>query len=161
LLTQGNVAEMVDNLVRMCGDDCRGIEFEVTETAAIGDLGQTVEILTRLKETGFTLSLDDFGVGYSSLTYLRKLPIDRIKIDRAFIEDITSEDSENHRMIFRSIIDLAHNLGLDVVAEGIETLEQLRFLQASGCDLAQGYYFARPMMPSALEPFISQFKPDW
>ena len=161
LLTQGNVVQMVDKLVRMCGDDCRGIEFEVTETAAIGDLGQTVEILTRLKETGFTLSLDDFGVGYSSLTYLRKLPIDRIKIDRAFIEDITSDDSENHRMIFRSIIDLAHNLGLDVVAEGIETLEQLRFLQASGCDLAQGYYFARPMMPSALESFISQFKPDW
>ena len=161
LLTQEHISQILDELLQDCGADCACIQFEVTETAAIGDLDQTVEILSRLKDVGYTISLDDFGVGYSSLTYLRKLPIDRIKIDRAFIEDITSHDNGNHRMIFRSIVDLAHNLGLEVVAEGIETIEQLHFLQASGCDLAQGYYFAKPMPADALDAFISQFDPIW
>ncbi len=144
LLSDGQVIPLFERLARQSGQTWQGIEIEITETAAVSNFEQTIAVLGRLKELGFSVALDDFGTGYSSLTYLRKLPIDRIKIDRSFLQDITGENN-NQRKIYQSIVTLAHQLGLEVVAEGVETVEQLLILKAIGCDLAQGYYLSRPL----------------
>ncbi|MDD2458243.1 MAG: bifunctional diguanylate cyclase/phosphodiesterase [Eubacteriales bacterium] len=143
LLSDGQVIPLFERLARQSGRTWQGIEIEITETAAVSNFEQTIAVLGRLKELGFSIALDDFGTGYSSLTYLRKLPIDRIKIDRSFLRDIIGD--HNHRTIYQSIVTLAHQLGLEVVAEGVETVEQLLMLKAIGCDFAQGYYLSRPL----------------
>ncbi len=119
------------------------IEFEITETAAIDNLEKTIELISHLKESGISISLDDFGIGYSSLTYLQKLPIDVLKIDRKFIMNVQCENEEE--FIFKTVVDLAHSLGLKVVAEGIETKEQLAFIKKHHCDIAQGFYLYKPL----------------
>jgi len=143
LLSDGQVIPLFERLARQNGRTWQGIEIEITETAAVSNFEQTITVLGRLKELGFSIALDDFGTGYSSLAYLRKLPIDRIKIDRSFLRDITGDD--NQRTIYQSIVTLAHQVGLEVVAEGVETAEQLLMLKTIGCDLAQGYYLSRPL----------------
>ncbi|WP_017925454.1 EAL domain-containing protein [Thioalkalivibrio sp. HL-Eb18] len=116
------------------------LEIEITETVAMADVDLTREQLARLKTLGVRVSLDDFGTGYSSLAYLKSLPIDKIKIDRSFIQDIGQDrDAE---MILRSVMGLGHSLHLKLVAEGVETAEQLAFLQQEGCDLYQGWLFS-------------------
>jgi EAL domain-containing protein (putative c-di-GMP-specific phosphodiesterase class I) len=100
-------------------------------------------LLRELKGLGVTLALDDFGTGYSSLSYLRRFPFDILKIDRSFIRDLTTDPDDAELTL--SIISMAHSLRLQVVAEGVETLEQLQFLQAHGCDLIQGFYFSKPL----------------
>ena len=119
------------------------LEFELTESSLMQHASQTVGLLQRLKALGISISIDDFGTGYSSLAYLRRFPVDTIKIDQSFIRDITV-DAED-AAITVAIISLAHSLKLKVVAEGVETREQLDFLRAQNCDQAQGYYLARPM----------------
>ncbi len=118
------------------------VELEITETALLINAGQTLETLYRLHEKGFRIALDDFGTGYSSLHYLRTLPIDMVKLDRSFIRSV--ETVEKDRVIVSSIIDLAHRMGLTVVAEGVETPAQDRLLRELGCDLMQGYFYGRP-----------------
>jgi len=104
---------------------------------------EAVRTLSHLKSLGVRLSIDDFGTGYSSLAYLRRFPLDTLKIDRSFVNDVTTHaDVAN---ITRAVIDMSHNLGLKVVAEGVETEAQLAFLDAAGCGEMQGYYFSRPM----------------
>jgi EAL domain-containing protein (putative c-di-GMP-specific phosphodiesterase class I) len=105
------------------------------------DSGQTLDTLHRIRGLGVRLSIDDFGTGYSSMPFLRELPIDEVKLDRRFVADLESGDE----VVARSVIDLGHNLGLHVVAEGVESAAALERLQGLGCDSAQGYHLGRPM----------------
>ena len=119
------------------------LELEITETALIENIDQAVGILQRLRETGVRISIDDFGTGLASLSYLKRLPIDQLKIDISFIRDVMHDPSD--AQIVKAIINLGHSLDLEVVAEGVEDVAQRDFLVASGCDLMQGYLFAHPM----------------
>lgn len=128
--------------------DPRLLDLEITETMTM-DVEYTIETLRRLHELGVQISIDDFGTGYSSLNYLKKFSIDRLKIDQTFVRDILSDS--NDADIVGTIIAMAHNLGLEVVAEGVETKEQLRFLQYQKCNEVQGYYFSEPIPPEEIE----------
>ena len=125
------------------------LEFELTESAVMGDAEHSVDMLARLKHLGVRVSVDDFGTGYSSLAYLRRFPLDAVKIDGAFIRDVTTNADD--AAITLAIIGMAHRLNLQVIAECVETAEQLEFLRENGCDQAQGYYIARPMPVQELE----------
>ena len=134
--------------------------LEITESAVVADPRRTEAVLERLSEMSVRLSVDDFGTGYSSLTYLTRLPIDEIKIDRSFVTNMSS--SPGNEVIVRSTIDLARNLGHQVVAEGVETAEVLKRLEALGCHLAQGYYVSRPLPIDELDAWLvaSDKRPD-
>ncbi len=119
---------------------------------------EAIEILAALKKLGVRLSVDDFGTGYSSLNYLRRLPIDTLKIDRSFVQDIDSEDDEEG-ILAQAIISLGHSLKLKVIAEGVETAEELKFLRACGCDEVQGYYFSKPVAPAAFAQMLTEACP--
>ncbi len=145
-----NDAAFADRLKSKC--DILGIApetiiLELTETAAMNDSVTAMDILTRLRIKGFRLAIDDFGSGYSSLVQLQMLPFSELKIDRAFVRDC--DHSRQSRVIVKTMIDLAHNLDLTCVAEGVETEAQLALLQELGCDMAQGYLIAKPMLPMA------------
>ena len=128
------------------------VVIEITETAVMTDINKAVEALMEFKKLGITIALDDFGTGYSSLTYLQKLPIDILKIDREFVKNIINTDEESY--IFKSIVELAHNMRLEVLAEGVETKEQEGFIMKNGCDVGQGYYFSKPITSSEIESLI-------
>ncbi|HWA41870.1 MAG TPA: EAL domain-containing response regulator [Hypericibacter adhaerens] len=129
------------------------ITFELTETAAMQDPLTLLDVLTRLRLKGFRLAIDDFGTGYSSLAQLRRLPFSEMKVDLSFVSTmLTSRDSE---IIVRTIIDMAHNLGLRTVAEGVENAATLDHLVKLSCDLAQGYHIARPMPADQFAPFLT------
>lgn len=119
------------------------IELELTESAVMHDTRQFIAMLSELSDLGVQISLDDFGTGYSSLSYLKRLPVDRLKVDRSFVQDIATDADD--ATIVRTIIALGHNLGVKVVAEGVENQQQLEFLRENACDELQGYYFAKPM----------------
>ena len=120
------------------------LELELTETAIMQDVSKSSAQLRRLRESGVTVSIDDFGTGYSSLSYLQRLPVDAIKIDQSFVRDLSTDCSGSLKMI-HAIVDLGHDLHLRVVAEGVETEEQLHHVRSAGCDLAQGFLFDRPL----------------
>ncbi len=128
------------------------LELELTESIVMSQAEETVAILGRLHTLGVRLSIDDFGTGYSSLSYLKRFPVQTLKIDRSFIHDVASE--ANDAAIVRGIIGLAHSLGLNVIAEGVETRAQLDFLHELGCEQAQGYYFCRPLPPDEIEQIL-------
>jgi EAL domain-containing protein (putative c-di-GMP-specific phosphodiesterase class I) len=119
------------------------LRLEVTESAVMSDAARCTDVLQRLHELGVRLSIDDFGTGYSSMVHLRRLPVDELKIDRSFVLGMTTMPQD--AVLVRTAIDLGHNLGLTVVAEGVEGLEHADALRDLGCDVAQGYHFARPM----------------
>lgn len=123
--------------------DPKKLELEITETLLMENMNVGLEVINSIKALGVGIAIDDFGTGYSSLSYLKKLPVDTLKIDREFIKDIP--DSESDMQISSVIIFLAKQLGFKVVAEGVETSEQLVFLKANKCDLAQGFYFSKPI----------------
>ncbi|HBV66883.1 MAG TPA: diguanylate cyclase, partial [Clostridiales bacterium] len=118
------------------------LELEITESMLWNSSKDNIEILKRLKQLGISIALDDFGTGYSSLNYLTILPIDILKIDKSFVDKAIERETENR--VIRSIIELAHNLNMKVVCEGVETAGQKRVLEEMKCDYIQGYYFARP-----------------
>lgn len=130
------------------------IILEVTETSALSDPTTSLDLLTRLRFKGFRLSIDDFGVGYSSIAQLVRLPFSELKVDKSFV--INAASSAEARTVVRAIIGLAHNLGLEVTAEGVEDETTLSFLRESGCDLAQGYHIARPMFPADVERWVDR-----
>jgi len=132
--------------------------LELTE-GATQPLVKLMDTLTRFRIKGIGLAIDDFGVGYSTLMQLRQLPFTELKIDRFFVDDApTSKDSE---LIVKSIIDLAHGLGLTVTAEGIETAEQMILLRDLGCDVAQGFFVARPLEPDKVQDWIVEWRERW
>ncbi|HZH93664.1 MAG TPA: EAL domain-containing protein, partial [Tissierellaceae bacterium] len=143
--------EKIQRYISDCSSHGR-IVFEITETAIISDLEVSLESLKQIHDMGIRLALDDFGTGFSSLTYLQKLPVDIIKLDKDFIWEIGKD--EGKEFIIKAVIDLAHNLGMTVVAEGVETREQLEFLKGADCDYAQGYYFYKPTTAGAIEGLL-------
>jgi len=128
------------------------LEFEITESAMMADTMRAHLVLKRFNELGIKIAVDDFGVGFSSLAYLKRLPVQVLKIDKSFIQNICSD--ENDQSIVRSTIEMAHNLGLNVVAEGVETNETLNLLCELGCDVAQGYLFSKPLPPEMFVKWI-------
>lgn len=145
-----NFIPQVKQTIKETHADPHQLEFEITESTALSNLDLTLNIINRLKKIGISFSLDDFGTGYSSLSYLRKLPVDDLKIDKSFL-DSTSESS-HEKEIVHTMIELAHILGIKVIAEGVEDESQKAFLKANLCDVVQGYYYSRPVPPEqALE----------
>jgi EAL domain-containing protein (putative c-di-GMP-specific phosphodiesterase class I) len=116
------------------------------------------ETLIALHRQGVGLAIDDFGTGYSSLSYLRSVPVDRIKIDRSFVKDVTA--SEDAAVIASTIVNLAHSLRLEVVAEGVETAEQARFIRNTGCAFGQGYYWGRPASPAVIRDLLGRVRTE-
>jgi len=142
-LARGDVVDLVSRILQETELDARYLELEITESVMATDGDKSFAMLTELRALGVKISLDDFGTGYSSLSYLKRFPVDTLKIDQSFVRDIaTSQDSA---AIVKAIISLGHNLNLNVLAEGIETAEQSRFLQQNGCDEGQGYLMSRPV----------------
>ena len=129
------------------------IELEITEGAVMDNVAQAIDMMKALHDAGFQLAMDDFGTGYSSLSYLKRFPIQKVKIDRSFITDLENDDDS--KSIATAIIQMSHSLGLDVLAEGVETEAQLQYLQGEKCDYVQGYYTGRPMPASQ---FIEKFR---
>lgn len=154
MLTFKSLAENTGSVLEIYEIEDNGIEFEVTETSVIGEVDKSIYILNQLKNLNMTIALDDFGTGYSSLTYLKELPIDLLKIDRKFVSDIGKSEKESS--ILKYIIELAHTLDLKVLAEGVETKEQLDFLKENNCDFVQGYYFYKPMTASEIEKLFNK-----
>jgi len=140
---QENFVQIVADVLAETGLEARYLEIELTESAVMHDAEQFIAMLGELNDLGVQISLDDFGTGYSSLSYLKRLPVDRLKVDRSFVQDIATDVDD--ATIVRTIIALGHNLGLKVVAEGVETEQQLEFLRSNHCDELQGYYFATPL----------------
>jgi len=125
--------------------------LELTESMLIGDHMSVTQQLKNMCAVGVALAIDDFGKGYSSLDYLRRLPISILKIDRAFVADIGTEQDDSGRAIVNSIVNLAHHMGMHVVAEGVETVPQRDFLHSVGCDMIQGFFYSEPLPPVLFE----------
>ncbi|OAA91091.1 putative bifunctional diguanylate cyclase/phosphodiesterase [Clostridium ljungdahlii] len=125
------------------------IEFEVTETTIVKNFDEAVNNINKIRANGIKISLDDFGTGYSSLNYLKNMPIDIIKIDKSFVDDITSNEASV--VMINTIISLSHYFGYEVVAEGVEEIEQIKYLKSLGCDIFQGYYYGKPMEDTNFE----------
>ena len=146
--------EFVDQLKQILldtGANPEKLKFEITESLAMQNIEHTIETMNQLRQLGICFSIDDFGTGYSSLNYLHRLPIDELKIDQSFVRNISS--SSDNAVIVDTIIVMAQKLNLEIVAEGIETSEELEYLKARDCDHFQGYYFSRPV---PYDQFISK-----
>ena len=144
----------VESTLRKFGVAAEYLGLEITEGTVMGDPNKAVAVLRRLKDIGVSISLDDFGTGYSSLSYLKRFPIDVLKIDKSFVDDVTTNTAD--AAIALSVISLAHNLNMRVIAEGVETREQVQFLTERGCDEMQGYYFSRPVNAEAFTALLRE-----
>jgi diguanylate cyclase (GGDEF)-like protein/PAS domain S-box-containing protein len=147
-----DLVETVADVLRRTGYDPTHLKLELTESMMMQDVERTIQRLHELKALSIQLSIDDFGTGYSSLAYLRRFPISVLKVDKSFIHRLGMDPQDD--AIARSIVTLASDLGMQVVAEGIETVEQLTFLRALTCDFGQGYYFSRPLPAAQAEAFV-------
>jgi diguanylate cyclase (GGDEF)-like protein/PAS domain S-box-containing protein len=154
---QESLVETVAEVLQTTGLEPRYLELEVTESMVMHDAPQLVAMLDELKDLGVKIAVDDFGTGYSSLSYLKRFPVDRLKVDRSFVEHMTTEADD--ATIVRAIIALGHNLGLKVVAEGVETAQQARALRAYQCDEAQGFLFARPVSARDIPRLVTKSRP--
>lgn len=143
----------VAGLLRAHGLQPAELTLELTESTMLDTGSGTLEVIQQMHAQGVRLSLDDFGTGYSSLSYLHRLPIDELKLDKSFVRDLT--DHPAAQALINTVLRIGDSLSLTVVAEGVETQAQFDFLSARGCDVAQGYLFARPLAPAALERWIS------
>lgn len=149
---QGNLVNVMKRVIQETGIDPNYLELEITEGMAMIDHSYTNKKLKQLKTLGVKISLDDFGTGYSSLNYLKSFPIDKLKIDKSFVNEI--EVDKVNEMMVSTIITMAHHLNLRVIAEGVENESQLNFLKQENCDEVQGYYFGKPMVASELEEWL-------
>ena len=155
--------EQIVGLLRDTGVPPANLELEITESSIMGDPQRVITTLNNIRAFGVRFTIDDFGTGYSSFSYLTKLPVKSIKIDKSFVLGLGTD--RDNALIVRSIIDLSHNLGLKVVAEGVETVTARDMLKSFGCDEAQGYYYSRPQLPDIMTHFLSEpplgLKPNW
>jgi EAL domain-containing protein (putative c-di-GMP-specific phosphodiesterase class I) len=147
----------VTSAIRTAGVAPHKLKLELTESLLVEEFDVTVAKMASLKEMGVCLALDDFGMGYSSLSYLKRLPLDELKIDREFVKDLLTD--ANDAAIARTIIGLAQSLGLGVIAEGVETQEQRAFLAQQGCYEYQGFLFSKPLPIEELEEFMDSLEP--
>lgn len=148
----GDLVELISNILRETNLDPKWLEIEITESVAMDDFEFTSDTLKKLQEIGIRVSLDDFGTGYSSLNYLKRLPINTVKIDKSFVHDLTKDSNEE--AIAEAVIVLAHKMKLNVIAEGVETREELAILKAYNCDIAQGYLFSKPIPVDEVEELL-------
>lgn len=155
-MQRDNIVEVTRQTLKDAGLSPHLLELEVTESAMMKDMDHTIQILHQLNELGIELAIDDFGTGYSSLSYLKKFPIHRLKVDRSFI--MNAPDDKDDASITKTIINLGHSLGLKVIAEGVETIEQVNFLTENGCDEFQGYYFSKPLAPADFYSFMRSYR---
>jgi EAL domain-containing protein (putative c-di-GMP-specific phosphodiesterase class I) len=144
---QPNIAEEVAEVLRETGLSPSCLVLEITESVMMDDARSSVDALRKLKDLGVRIAVDDFGTGYSSLSYLKRFPVDYLKIDRSFINGL-SEDIEDAAIV-QAVVTLAQTLGLQTVAEGVETTQQVSYLRALGCTLVQGYCFSKPLVSEA------------
>ncbi|MCS5712406.1 EAL domain-containing protein [Candidatus Berkiella aquae] len=151
-----NIVEIVRNIMNETQTTNEWLSLELTESALVQDKDKAVEVMHGFKSLGLELALDDFGTGYSSLSYLAQFPIDKIKIDRSFV--VIIEDESTDYTVTKGIIDLGHSMKLKIIAEGVETKAQLKFMQRHDCDMIQGYIFSKPL---SSEEFVKLFKVDW
>jgi diguanylate cyclase (GGDEF)-like protein len=151
-LMDPNFVGVVQRVLQKTGMEPQYLELEITESVFIESFHQIISVMRELKNYGLRLSLDNFGIGYSSLNYLRSLPIDTIKIDRSFIRDLRTDELQ----FVGDIISIGHNLGVPVIAEGVEDDQQLAYLLAHACDYAQGYYFQQPMEAESLRRILKE-----
>jgi len=147
-----NLVHHLTETVRSFGLEPGNIGVEITESAIIKDISSAIQNLKKLRNLGFSVSMDDFGMGYSSLSYLAKLPINILKIDRSFIVDLPSD--QNYNAIAKAIVFMAHEMGIEVIAEGVETEAQLDYLRSIGCDQIQGYIYSHPLPESKIEELL-------
>ena len=150
---------MVEGILSDTGLAAQHLELEVTEGVLIDDIVETSEKLQQLHGMGISLSIDDFGTGYSSMNYLRRLPFDFLKIDRSFVTDITSNSDDG--AIAAAIITMAHSIGLRVVAEGVENMDQLKYLNGLGCDVIQGYLCSPPVPTAEFASIEKETSSNW
>ncbi|MGH3072797.1 MAG: putative bifunctional diguanylate cyclase/phosphodiesterase [Gaiellaceae bacterium] len=154
-----SLPEEVAGILERAGIDPRRLEVEITESVIMADALRVRDVVTRLKEIGVSIAIDDFGTGFSSLTYLKTLPVDVVKVDRSFVMGMLTDESD--RAIVRATTDLGHSLGLRVTAEGVESQEVWEELVRAGCDVAQGYHIARPVagidLPGAVEAWNERY----
>ncbi|MGP6430915.1 putative bifunctional diguanylate cyclase/phosphodiesterase [Pseudomonas paraglycinae] len=153
-LAREELANEIEHALRSAGVAPERLELEVTENALMGNIANTLVLLRQIRALGVSLSIDDFGTGYSSLAYLKRLPLNTLKVDRSFILDIPKASADME--IVQAIIVMAHTLHLQVVTEGVESLEQYEFLERSGCDFIQGYLLSRPVPLAELRPVLEE-----
>lgn len=150
--------DTIRRVINQSGVDPQLIEFEITESMLMDDANGSIVRMKELSQLGCTISIDDFGTGYSSLNYLKRFPVDVLKVDRSFVKDLTS--SEDDALIVKAIVTLAHNLDLEVVAEGVEEIEHLTYLRQLECDIIQGYLVSKPVAPDQVEMFFGDWNID-
>ena len=154
---QARLPEWVSQILDEVGLPPHCLELELTEGVAMENPLAAIAVINDLHERGIRLAIDDFGTGYSSLSYLKRFKVSRLKIDQSFVRDI-ARDPEDEAIV-EAIIGLSKSLGLQTIAEGVETAEQLAFLRAKGCHEAQGYYFAKPLPAADFEAFVRDYRP--
>jgi EAL domain-containing protein (putative c-di-GMP-specific phosphodiesterase class I) len=152
--SQRNLPEMLKDVLGDIGVDPKNLKIEITESALIENSNNIIDILTEIRAMGIKLCIDDFGTGYSSLSYLHQFPCDALKIDRSFLENADSDFEKLE--ILQSVVRLAWNLGLEVVAEGIETQQHLARIRALSCESGQGFLFSRPLAVNDAKKLIRQ-----
>jgi len=146
--------DQIADLLRDTGVPPANLELEITESSIMGDPQRVITTLNNIRSLGVQFAIDDFGTGYSSFAYLTKLPVKSIKIDKSFV--LTIDKDRDNAVIVRSIIDLSHNLGLKVIAEGVETVAARDMLKSFGCDEAQGYFYSRPQRANLITSFLTE-----
>jgi EAL domain-containing protein (putative c-di-GMP-specific phosphodiesterase class I) len=146
------LAESIGKIIREHGVDAHSIILEITETVMIRDAETSIPVLEQLRGMGLRLHMDDFGIGYSALGCLHRFPLTGLKIDQSFVCNISQR--RDYASVVQAIVTLAQNLGMSLVAEGIETYEQVVILRAMGCDMAQGFYFSMPLEAAQVKGFV-------
>jgi EAL domain-containing protein (putative c-di-GMP-specific phosphodiesterase class I) len=153
-LLEESFIERVESILAETSFPASSLELEITESTTMESMDETLLVLHRLRSKGIRISIDDFGTGYSSLTYLRQLPVDTLKIDKMFIDDILTDPKAG--AIVKTIIDMGHNLSFHVIAEGIESCKQIEFLLEQGCLYGQGYHLYKPLRPEELQQHLQK-----
>jgi EAL domain-containing protein (putative c-di-GMP-specific phosphodiesterase class I) len=153
-----NLIKEIQDILEQSGLPPEQLKLEITETTMMQDAAETIRLINQLKDTGIQIVIDDFGTGYSSMSYLQQLPVDTLKVDRSFISKIKHAGADENRNIVETIITLAHNLNMNVVAEGVETIEQQTVLASLKCQLAQGFYFSKPLNKQAMDRLLQNIE---